>query len=248
MARSNHEQGVARIDKELHAAGTPCALNEQEETAGDHPQMGALRNLDSGLFAFVHTDADMTFVHSSWNQGIEPGGSGWPKTCSWFTHALRAHTVLDRSLFRAGETVHMKHFIRRQSSSGLEYPAAGLLPKVAVIGRIGSHESYELPLVWDQAAGVAEVTWRIPDKATLGNYSITLYKDASNGTRSVLDYCDDCWFTGQFKVAEFRVPLIKAVVQGPEEPLVQAVETDLNIHLGYLAGGNAGANWLRCEI
>ncbi len=59
-----------------------------------------------------------------------------------------ASTVLDRPLFRAGETVHMKHFFRKHSLRGMEKPDR--LPKVAQITHSGSlGQSYELPLSWE---------------------------------------------------------------------------------------------------
>ena len=34
----------------------------------------------------------------------------------------RAHTVFDRTLLRAGETVSMKHFVRTETGAGLALP------------------------------------------------------------------------------------------------------------------------------
>ncbi len=58
-----------------------------------------------------------------------------------------AHTVLDRSLVRAGETVSMKHFVRAQSMEGLR-----ALPDVTAtavaITHVGSGQRYEVPIEW----------------------------------------------------------------------------------------------------
>ena len=40
----------------------------------------------------------------------------------------RAHTVFDRTLLRAGETVSMKHFVRDEVAAGLALPAPDTLP------------------------------------------------------------------------------------------------------------------------
>jgi len=77
-----------------------------------------------------------------------------------------ARTVLDRSLLRAGETVHMKHILRRHTRDGFAVPAAPTLPKAVVVRHAGSGQAYEKPLAWD-GAGVAETQWSIPRDAKL---------------------------------------------------------------------------------
>ena len=48
------------------------------------------------------------------------------------------------------------------------------------------------------------------------------------------------WSAGNFRVEEFRVPLMKAVLQGPAEPSVATSEIPVDIGIQYLAGGGAG--------
>ena len=72
---------------------------------------------DSGYFVSARSgDAkggatDVAFVFSSWQKGIESWRFNVP-TGRGAEPDLRASTVFDRSLFRAGETVSMKHFVR----------------------------------------------------------------------------------------------------------------------------------------
>ncbi len=55
-----------------------------------------------------------------WNRGIEPYSFG---VLVGYEHwADMGHTVLDRPLFRAGETVSMKHFLRRHVKEGITIP------------------------------------------------------------------------------------------------------------------------------
>ena len=61
----------------------------------------------------------MAFVFSSWQQGIEPWRFNLPTAQRRRSPTLRAHTVFDRTLLRAGETVSMKHFVRVETSAGL---------------------------------------------------------------------------------------------------------------------------------
>src|SRR5439155_24292937 len=114
---------------------------------------------------------DLRFVHSRWQQGIE----GW--RCHVFSQFREgsdvAHTVLDRPLFRAGETVSMKHFLRAENSAGFALVSEGERPTEVSIRHQGSDQYYELPLTWD-ANGIAESTWTIPKQAKLGSYEIDL--------------------------------------------------------------------------
>ncbi|MBZ4280858.1 hypothetical protein LAM20_23175, partial [Mycobacterium tuberculosis] len=52
------------------------------------------------------TGPDMAFVSSGWNRGIESWRFNVP-TDTDSARTVRAHTVFDRTLLRAGETVSM---------------------------------------------------------------------------------------------------------------------------------------------
>ncbi|HSQ01485.1 MAG TPA: hypothetical protein VL049_30045, partial [Candidatus Dormibacteraeota bacterium] len=65
----------------------------------DHYAAKALTDLDGGLLVIAETTGDMSFVHSSWQRGIEPWRFNLPSE-RWDAPNL-AHTVLDRALFRA---------------------------------------------------------------------------------------------------------------------------------------------------
>src|SRR5690606_13586073 len=62
--------------------------------------------------------ADFSFVFSDWNRGIESWRFNVPVDTRP-TPTMATHTVLDRTLLRAGETVSMKHFARIQTRDGL---------------------------------------------------------------------------------------------------------------------------------
>ena len=114
----------------------------------------------------------------------------------------------------------------------------------------GSDQRYEFPLDWD-ANGIAETSWNIPVDAKLGHYTVTLLAEG-NGKESkrtaVGGYEEgdeayfraEGWQSGTFRVEEFRVPLMKGIVQPPKEPLVNAREMSLDLFVSYLSGGGAG--------
>ena len=100
--------GFARVDKALpRQLGNLCG----EEGAEDGYFVSA-RKTDE-----MQRD-DMAFTWSTWTQGIEP----WRYALNAHegsTGGVIAHTVLDRRLFRAGETVSMKHYIREATLKSL---------------------------------------------------------------------------------------------------------------------------------
>ncbi len=182
------------------------------------------KNWPGGWFVSAKLGRDRTFTLSSWNDGIESWRFHMPSAEVWTPEI--AHTVLDRSLFRAGETVAMKHFVRLHSGSGLALVAGKVLPKKLTLTHVGSGQSYSLPVEFDRS-GIAESSWTIPPEAKLGVYEITL----GEGDRARQ--------SGRFNVAAFRLPTLRAQIGLPSGALVRAREADIDVAVSYLSGGGA---------
>jgi uncharacterized protein YfaS (alpha-2-macroglobulin family) len=222
--------GLARFDElpdEEHVAR--CYREDQFEGFDgldyrDYYAASALNELDGGILVTAQTDGDLSFVHSSWRDGIEAWRFQLPSE-SWQA-PVAVHTILDRPLFRAGDTVHMKHVLRRETMAGFGLFPPAQQPTATVIRHLGSNETYELPLAWD-AAGLAEQSWPIPPGAKLGQYDVSL----KLGNQQ--------WTAGSFRLEQFRVPLMKASIQLPGEPQVGATAVPVGVAVQYLAGGPA---------
>lgn len=189
----------------------------------------ALTSLSSGMMVTARHGNDMAFVHSSWNEGIQPWRYNLPN--AFLGGPLVAHTILDRSLLRAGETVHMKHLLRKQGMAGLLAVPEAERPRIASIRHLGSDQHYDLPLQWN-ADDSAESTWEIPREAKLGRYEVTLLRGAD----------DDYWSrlrSAEFRVQEFRVPMMRAVIQPPPAAQVAVRDVPLDLSASYLSGGAA---------
>lgn len=179
---------------------------------------------------------DMAFTWSSWQKGIE----------SWRFNAYtnlapqpdtRAHTVFDRTLLRAGETVSMKHLLRTETGAGFGLPRSN--PDTLVITHVGSGQEYTQPLRWRATATggrSAESSFALPPSARLGVYQVALRgteaRDGDDAQRTLA--------SGQFRVEEFRLPVLQGRV-GPEgsEPLVGASSVPLQLQVDYVSGGPA---------
>jgi len=175
------------------------------------------------LLVTASKDEDFSFMQSGWNQGIQPMEFGL-HTGSVY-HLEIDHTVLDRPLFRAGETVSMKHYLRRHSMRGMDI--SGPLTRNLSILHRGSGQKFDLEAKFD-AQGVAETQWQIPAEAKLGTYEISL--DDDNGRPRE---------TAQFRVEQFRLPSMHASISGSAQPLINPQSANLDLHVAYLSGGGA---------
>jgi len=169
-------------------------------------------------FVSARSGDDFTFTLSSWQSGIESWRFNLPMGGSSADNKMVA-TVFDRTLLRAGETVHMKHFSRRHAMDGIKLVAP---PGKAELVHQGSDERFPMPLTW-RPNGTADSTWTIPSTAKQGNYDVMIGQ----------------YRAGAFRVEQFRVPTMRALLAGPRAPVIGAASVDLDLQLTYLSGGGA---------
>jgi uncharacterized protein YfaS (alpha-2-macroglobulin family) len=182
------------------------------------------KHAPSPLLVLAQQGSDLSFTQSGWNQGIAPAQFGLSAGSEW--NAGIYHTVLDRALFRAGETVSMKHFLRRHESPGIGVPKSLPETRKLVIAHSGSGQRYELEARFG-ADGIAETQWKIPAEARLGDYSVAVFDGVFQRQSAT------------FKVEQFRLPSMRATVIGSAQPLVQPSAAILDLHVAYLSGGGA---------
>ncbi|HEX6591179.1 MAG TPA: MG2 domain-containing protein [Moraxellaceae bacterium] len=177
-----------------------------------------------GRYAVVaRSGADRGIVLPGWDEGIESWrfnvSSGWHDSGN-----LIAHSILDRSLLRAGETLHMRHVVRETSLQSLTAPRNARYKKLFVRYDGGGQE-YELPLNIGKD-GNGENEWKIPAAAKLGRYSI------------LLEAGDREYALGSFRVEEFRLPVLKAQLQLPGGPQILPDSLPVDMQLQYINGGS----------
>lgn len=188
-----------------------------------------------GYFVSARTPDDMAFALSSWQEGLEPWRFNMP------THgpiqAGLAHTIMDRTLLRPGETVHMKHLLRKTSAKGLTWPETA--PRNAVLIHAGSEAVVASQrLDWDSTSA-AVTQWTIPGDAKLGTYRVVLSDaKAANGDAEAEDGAEGL-DSGSFQVEAFRVPLMKGQIAIPTAPVVGRSPLSLAVDVRFLAGGGA---------
>ncbi|MCL1925601.1 MAG: MG2 domain-containing protein [Syntrophorhabdaceae bacterium] len=177
-----------------------------------------------GYFVTASKGKDMTFVLSEWTDGIEPYRFRLP--AAYIYDPVIAHTVFDRLLFKAGETVNMKHFLRLHRLKGL-FSVEGGLPSRVFVRHEGSDQKFEAPISWS-SDGSAVSEWAIPKDAKLGVYSVSLKGGQAD------------YHAGEFRVEEYRVPLMKGSINTVGGTKAGESEIELDLMLSYLSGGGAG--------
>ncbi|WP_394060136.1 alpha-2-macroglobulin [Alcaligenes sp. WGS1538] len=194
----------------------------------------------SGLYVTARVDKDnpmargkddFSFAFSDWNSGIEPWRFNVPY--AWGSRdGMVAHTVLDRNLFRAGEVVHMKHYLTDRVRSG--FAAPDRYPSTMVLEHQGTGKRIELPLKWHTTAAGSTFAlndWKIPKDAELGVYTLSTQGD------------DQYFSFGEFRVEEFKLPVLGGSLKlsdGQAHPyLVRPESMQADMQLQYLSGGPA---------
>jgi uncharacterized protein YfaS (alpha-2-macroglobulin family) len=249
------EVRVSSCDGKAVATGTTDAngIVTLQGVSPQAPSCNGPNEYDSGAW-FVSARAkddkgveDLAFTFSDWQRGIEPWRFNVPTNLQPEPDRI-AHTIFDRTLLRAGETVSMKSLIRTQTSKGFGLPESR--PDTLVITHTGSGQRFTQPLAWRKTAtgGLsAENTFPIPPAAKLGVYEVMLRsgggKDANGdseegegdeggGSRS--------FSTGTFRVEEFRLPVLEGRIAPTEKkPLVATTSVPTDVQINYVAGGGA---------
>ena len=205
---------------------------------------------------------DFSFVWSDWNQGIESWRFNVPTEVDR-ARTVRAHTVFDRTLLRAGETVSMKHLVRLAGADGLSRPVDAELPSAMTIVHVATDQSYAVPLRWRGAA--SDAAFRLPDSARPGRYEVYLdygsepaaqaqgaappgATPATPSTPAAAGAAqpgaarrlwDGRLLGGSFRVEAFRLPVFEARIGMPAAPVVAATSIPADVQLSYLSGGPA---------
>lgn len=222
-----NEQGVAMLTG-INSEAPPC------------PRVGKYDDGNRAYFVSArHTGADgvqdMAFTWSDWQKGIEPWRFNL-RTSLQSQADTAAHTILDRSLFRAGESVGMKHLLRTLTGQGFGTIPEKDAPDELSITHVGSGSVFKQPLVWRKTASgglSSESSFAIPPAAKLGVYAVNLARKAQRGE-------DQSYSTTQFRVEEFRLPVLEgSIAPAEKKPLVNAATLPTTVQINYVSGGPA---------
>ena len=198
--------------------------------ASEPPACGGEGEWRNAYFVSARAGDDMAFTWSDWQRGIEPWRFNLPTSSAPRPDEV-AHTIFDRTLLRAGETLSMKHVLRTQTGAGFALPRQR--PGTLVITHVGSGQQYQQPLKWRNTAtgGLsAESEFAVPAAARLGQYQVELRASEEGGGQQ----------SGSFRVEEFRLPVFEGrVTPVAGKPLVRARSVPVDVQVSYVSGGPA---------
>lgn len=206
----------------------PCSYESSDSGYGDACE----------VFAFATSGSDMSFVSSSWSRGIEEyrfNLSSEYLDSQW--GPIAAHTVLDRSLIQAGETLHMKTFLREYTSQGFRAFDPKRVPKRILIVHRGTRKTFAMPFEFDSKTGAAANEFKVPKDATLGFYEIYLSTLENPQGEEAFDW--SARSIGNFIVAEYRLPMMESTVKIQGGDLIRPKDVKVDLSASYLAGGPA---------
>ncbi|VTU27565.1 hypothetical protein SRS16CHR_04087 [Variovorax sp. SRS16] len=217
-----------------NAPGCPGAADEDADDSGSGAYFVSARAKDAqGV-------DDLAFTWSDWQRGIEPWRFNVPTSLQPEPDRI-AHTIFDRTLLRAGETVSMKHLIRTQTRTGFGLPDT--LPETLVITHVGSGQQYTQPIKWRKTATGGESgenTFAIPPAAKLGVYQVELRNGKNGADADAGEDGQRSYATGEFRVEEFRLPVLEGrITPSDKKPLVAATTLPTDVQVNYVAGGGA---------
>ena len=178
-----------------------------------------------GWFVSARRDKDRSFTLTSWNDGIESVAlqPAVRRNLGAGHRAQRARPEPPACGRHPGdEAFHSPAHRQRLCATGGE----SAMPTTVTLTHVGSGQAVSLPVKFD-ARGTAETQWAIPREAKLGAYDITLARASKS------------WSSGEFTVAAFRLPTMRAQIGLPKAELVRARSAEVDVGVQYLSGGGA---------
>jgi uncharacterized protein YfaS (alpha-2-macroglobulin family) len=200
---------------------------------------------DRGFFAFAQFEDDFAFVNSDEDSGL-----------SLYRYNINLpykdpeniyHALLEKNLLRPKEILNAKLIYRHVEEKGLSIPKIDLPKEIQITSRLHK-KAFKTPVQWDLKTGTGLISWKVPDQATLGNYSISfpsgfnlneegaqVDEESSEGEEGA----DNSIQFGSFQVQEFKTPSISASLQALGIPWYNVNLHEIEFSAHYFSGGPA---------
>ena len=145
-------------------------------------------------------------------------------------------------MFRAGETVSMKHLLRTQVSRGLAQLKPGQLPQQLRIVHDGSGDEINLPLSWRNGR-YAESSYALPKEAAGRIHPLPGTQGRARPGRQdkpSSPELDGYLRSGGFRVEEFRLPTMSGRISTVKNAGIAPKQLPLNVSLSWGNGPGQG--------
>ncbi|HEV2914136.1 MAG TPA: alpha-2-macroglobulin family protein [Pyrinomonadaceae bacterium] len=189
------------------------------------------------LVARLGSDVAILPEHAQW----------WDTTGGWHrneaTDALRWYVFDDRKMYRPGEEVHIKGWIRRigGGKEGDVGPLNGAATRVSYTLKDSQGNEVGKGAIAINALGGFDTVLKLPGTMNLGYASLELQAEGGAEAESTSQQ-----FSHSFQVQEFRRPEFEVTAQASEGPHFIGEHADASVTAVYYAGGglpNTEVSW-----
>ena len=168
-------------------------------------------------------DGDVAYIGSDWVEGLSPWEFDIELNLAEAEPQFRGTVFADRGVYKLGEEVHFKLIARADTPNGMQLLAPGT--KVDIVLRDSQAKELDTRTVELNAWSSAEWTFKVPQEAPLGMYSVQAKTAKHRGQLS-----------GDFLVAAYRRPDFRVDVTLDSENTIAGTELDGRINGRYLFG------------
>jgi hypothetical protein len=168
----------------------------------------------------------------------ENGDNWWATTGSWQqkpqTDELRWYVFDDRKLYRPGEEVHIKGWIRRigTGKGGDVAPLNGAIKRVNYVLKDEADNAVTKGELAPNAFGGFDIVFKLPANMNLGQAQVEFE------TKSSMKALDAKNYVHSFQVQEFRRPEFEVNAKSESEgPLFVGEHAQVSVAANYFAGG-----------
>ncbi len=201
------------------ADGKPLSgVNLRMNNASETTNQNGIARLFSGSRSYV-----LTASHGEDSALLIGGWYFWSQSDS-----LRWYVFDDRTLYRPGETVHFKGWVRRLNPKESNLTLFSIRPVHYVINSQGNKIA-EGDLTTNRL-GAFDLTFNLPKAINLGQVTLELQASPEKN----LSYPT---FRHNFRVDEFRRPEFSVSASAPSGPFLVGQSTDLAAKASYYSGG-----------
>ncbi|MCB9891465.1 MAG: hypothetical protein H6833_07450 [Planctomycetes bacterium] len=238
LATSNDEP-VANVNLELHRhrdgswSKLPSSITDEAGIATISLPLAEEACNDTYVLFARHEKhaARLEWRVSAWQVERERSNNG-------STRGTTAHLMVDRPLYRAGETVQGRILLRRHAPSGEGIATTPLASRALVVRLAVPAQDPLVVAARTDEHGVAAFTCRLPEGVRSGEVDVSCFEEDSGDPIAR-------WWSA-LEIASFHRPPVFVQLEGPEGHVPFGKAVAFTVHATYAAGGNAAG--LRVEV
>ncbi|HEX8619500.1 MAG TPA: alpha-2-macroglobulin family protein [Thermoanaerobaculia bacterium] len=216
---TTNEQGIATAQNTDLRRKKNASAQADDEGVSDWEALNGLH-----FIVTAEKDGDVAYVGSDWNEGLLPWDFDVRYDLSEADPQLRGTVFADRGVYKLGEEVHFKLVVRADTPDGIQLLAPGT--NVEVVVRDAHSRDLDKRTVTMNAWSSAEWTFRIPQEAPLGTYTVHATTPRHGGT-----------VNGDILVAAYRRPDFRVDTTLTSDSSLAGVPLTGRIAGRYLFGG-----------